>query len=146
MVASARAAYLARRGSDYGVKTGNISVDMERVRQRKRDIVNSFRGGSQKRIEKTPNLELLFGEASFNGPMSVAVQLKDGGQRTVTGERIFINAGARPAIPHLDGIADIPFLNSTSKLGVFSIRFWLPPRKLFTMSRLPLADPFPYLH
>ena len=53
MVASARVAYLARRGADYGVHTGDIRIDMERVRQRKRDIVNSFRNGSQGRIEKT---------------------------------------------------------------------------------------------
>ncbi len=52
MVASGRVAYLARRGADYGVHTGNITVDMERVRQRKRDIVNSFRNGGQNRIEK----------------------------------------------------------------------------------------------
>src|SRR5215472_19144535 len=45
MVASARVAYLARRGVDYGVHTGNITIDMERVRQRKRDIVVSFRSG-----------------------------------------------------------------------------------------------------
>ena len=43
MVASARVAYLARRASDYGVNTGTVAVDMARVRQRKRDIVNSFR-------------------------------------------------------------------------------------------------------
>src|SRR5271157_2583813 len=46
IVASARVAYLARRGNAYGVHTGTISVDMGRVRQRKRDIVNSFRNGS----------------------------------------------------------------------------------------------------
>src|SRR5580700_8770740 len=57
MVASARVAYLARRGGDYGVQTGSIHVDMERVRKRKRDIVDSFRNGSQERIEKTTNLE-----------------------------------------------------------------------------------------
>ena len=44
MVASARVAYLARRAADYGVKTGPVTVDMARVRQRKRDIVDSFRG------------------------------------------------------------------------------------------------------
>src|SRR6202161_442834 len=65
MVASARVAYLARRAADYGVHTGDIRIDMERVRQRKRDIVTSFRTGSQARIEKTKNLELIFGEASF---------------------------------------------------------------------------------
>src|SRR5258708_18343834 len=43
MVASARVAYLARRGADYGVQTGPVSVDMTVVRQRKRDIINSFR-------------------------------------------------------------------------------------------------------
>src|SRR5574341_1887061 len=44
MVASARAAYLARRGADYGVRNGPVTVDMVKVRQRKRDIVESFRG------------------------------------------------------------------------------------------------------
>jgi pyruvate/2-oxoglutarate dehydrogenase complex dihydrolipoamide dehydrogenase (E3) component len=53
MVASARVAYLARRAADYGVHTGPVSVDMAKVRQRKRDIVDSFRNGSQRRILKT---------------------------------------------------------------------------------------------
>src|SRR5580700_5640236 len=65
MVASGRVAYLARRGDGYGVHTGNMRIDMDRVRQRKRDIVNSFRNGIQGRIETTANLELIFGEASF---------------------------------------------------------------------------------
>src|SRR5881275_2828598 len=47
MVASARVAYLARRGADYGVQTGPVSIDMKRVRQRKRDIVDSFRTGDE---------------------------------------------------------------------------------------------------
>ena len=45
MVASARAAYLARRGADYGVNTGEVSVDLKKVRQRKRAIVEMFRDG-----------------------------------------------------------------------------------------------------
>jgi pyruvate/2-oxoglutarate dehydrogenase complex dihydrolipoamide dehydrogenase (E3) component len=114
MVASGRVAYLARRGVGYGVHTGDICVDMERVRQRKRDIVNSFRNGSQRRIEKTANLELIFGDASFTGPKSVRVRLKGGGQRSLAGETIFINAGARPSVPALDGLKDVPFLDSTS--------------------------------
>jgi pyruvate/2-oxoglutarate dehydrogenase complex dihydrolipoamide dehydrogenase (E3) component len=114
MVASGRVAYLTRRGSDYGVHTGPITVDMERVRQRKRDIVASFRNGSQSRIEKTANLDLIFGEASFTGPKSVNVRLRDGGARTLTGDKFFINAGARPSMPSLDGLKDVPYLNSTS--------------------------------
>src|SRR5215472_16601465 len=48
MVASARVAYLARRGADYGVQTGPVSVDMTRVRQRKRDIVERLRSRNQR--------------------------------------------------------------------------------------------------
>jgi pyruvate/2-oxoglutarate dehydrogenase complex dihydrolipoamide dehydrogenase (E3) component len=121
MVASGRVAYLARRGPDYGIHTGDTRVDMKRVRQRKRDIVDSFRNGSQKRIEKTANLDLIFGEASFTGPKSVLVRLRDGGQRTLTGEKIFINAGARPTVPALDGLRDIPFLDSTSIMELDSV-------------------------
>src|ERR1039458_139148 len=114
MVASARVAYLARRGADYGVRTGDIRIDMQRVRQRKRDIVNSFRGGSQGRIEKTANLELIFGVASFTGAKSLLVRQKDGGQLALTAEKIFINAGAHPSVPALDGLKAVPFLDSTS--------------------------------
>ena len=84
MVASGRVAYLARRGADYGVRTGPITIDMLRVRQRKRDIVDSFRNGSQSRIEKTANLELIFGEASFTGPKTIDVRLNDGTSRSLT--------------------------------------------------------------
>jgi pyruvate/2-oxoglutarate dehydrogenase complex dihydrolipoamide dehydrogenase (E3) component len=87
---------------------------MNRVRERKRDIVASFRDGSQARIEKTPGLDLLFGEASFTGPRSIQVRLQDGSQRTLTADRFFINAGCRPSVPALVGLQDIPFLNSTS--------------------------------
>ncbi len=121
MVASARVAYLAQRGSDYGVRTGDIRMDMQRVRQRKRDIVNSFRGGSQGRLEKTANLDLIFGEASFTAPKSVVVRLQNGDQRTLTADRIFINAGARPAIPKLDGLKDVPFLDSSSIMEIDSV-------------------------
>jgi pyruvate/2-oxoglutarate dehydrogenase complex dihydrolipoamide dehydrogenase (E3) component len=114
MLASGRVAYLARRGKDYGVETGDIRIDMQRVRQRKRDIVDSFRNGSQKRLEKTGNLDLIFGEASFTGPKSVSVRLKDGGQRTLSADRIFINAGTRPSVPKLEGLKEVPFLDSTS--------------------------------
>jgi pyruvate/2-oxoglutarate dehydrogenase complex dihydrolipoamide dehydrogenase (E3) component len=114
MVASGRVAYLARRGKDYGVQTGEIRIDMQRVRQRKRDIVDSFRNGSQARLEKTPNLDLIFGEASFTGPKTLMVRMKDGVERTLSADRIFINAGARPAVPELDGLREVPFLDSTS--------------------------------
>jgi len=121
MVASGRVAYLARRGADYGVHTGDIRVDMQRVRQRKRAIVDLFRNGSQKRIEKTANLELIFAEASFTGTKSLLLRFNDGSQRAITADRIFINAGVRPGAPKLDGVAGVPFLDSTSIMELDSL-------------------------
>ena len=114
MVASGRVAYLARRGADYGVQTGNITIDMSRVRQRKRDIVNTFRNGNQSRMEKTPNLDLLFGEASFTGPRSIQVRFNDDSKRTLTADQFFINAGCRASVPSLEGMQSVPYLDSTS--------------------------------
>src|SRR5271163_4158159 len=80
MIASGRVAYLSRRGGDYGVHNSDVLVDMHRIRQRKRDIVESFRSGSQTRLEKTANLSLIFGEASFVDSKTISVRLKDGQQ------------------------------------------------------------------
>lgn len=109
MVASARVAYLARRAADYGVDTGPIEIDMARVRQRKREIVDSFRSGSEKRIIATPGLDLLRGEARFVGPKILVV-----GTDTLTAERIFVNTGARPSAPPIPGLDRVSTLNSTS--------------------------------
>ncbi len=114
MVASGRVAYLARRGADYGVNTDNLRIDMARVRKRKSDIVDRFRNGSQAKLEKTAHLDLIFGEASFTGPTSVAIKLKDGSHRTISAEHIFINAGCRPATTPIEGLKNVPYLNSTS--------------------------------
>src|SRR5579862_8577231 len=53
MVASGRVAYLARRAADYGVRTGEIAIDLKKVRERKRNIVDRFRNGTQESLEKT---------------------------------------------------------------------------------------------
>jgi pyruvate/2-oxoglutarate dehydrogenase complex dihydrolipoamide dehydrogenase (E3) component len=114
MVASGRVAYLARRAADYGIHVGAPRVDMVRVRKRKRDIVHLFRGGSQRRVERADNLDLIFGHASFLSPTSIAVRDKKGQDRVLTADRFFINAGCRPSVPQIAGLMDIPFLNSTS--------------------------------
>jgi pyruvate/2-oxoglutarate dehydrogenase complex dihydrolipoamide dehydrogenase (E3) component len=121
MVASGRVAYLARRAADYGVHTGPISIDLQEVRQRKRNIVDSFRNGSQLRIEKAANLDLIFGDASFTGPRSVEVCLKDGSLRVISAKCIFINAGTRASHPRLDGLDSIQFLNNASIMELDSV-------------------------
>lgn len=114
MVASARVAYLARRAADYGVQTGPLSIDMKVVRKRKRDIVESFRSGSQRRLERTKGLDLLLGEAHFTGHKELAVKLQDGSQQQLTADLIFINTGERPARPPIAGLDRVAYLDSTS--------------------------------
>ena len=114
MVASARVAYLARRSADFGVQIGKVTVDLKRVRQRKRDIVNSFRSGSQAKIEKTANLDLIFGAANFSGPKTLLVRGKDGRERTLAAEKFFVNAGTRAARPSIEGFDRVPFLDNIS--------------------------------
>ncbi len=121
MVASARVAYLARRGADYGVHTGEITVDMAKVRQRKRAIVASFREGSEQGLTQTKGLDLLRGEASFTGPKTLAVHLNDGRTRTLTADLIFLDVGDRPATPRLKGIERVPFLDSTSVMELAEV-------------------------
>lgn len=113
MIASGRVAYLARRGADYGVDTDSITIDMQRVRQRKRDIVESFRGGSERRVHEA-GVHLLTGEASFSGPKTLDVRMNDGSTQQISADLIFINTGARPSQPDLPGIETVPVLNSTS--------------------------------
>ena len=128
MVASGRVAYLARRGADYGVNVGAIRISMERVRKRKRDIVKEFRRGNEAAIAKQSGLDLIYGEAAFTGPKSIEVRLRDGGQRALTADRIFINAGCRPAVPHLAGLDEVPYLNSTSIMELAEV-----PRHLLVL-------------
>jgi pyruvate/2-oxoglutarate dehydrogenase complex dihydrolipoamide dehydrogenase (E3) component len=114
MVASARVAYLSRRSAEYGVDSGPVTVSMSAVRRRKQRIVESFHDGVLQNIEKTKGLELLIGEARFIGPKSLEILLSEGGTRQLTGERIFINTGARPAKPPVAGLDKLATLDSTS--------------------------------
>ena len=114
MFNSARVAYLARRAADFGVHHGDVTVNMKEVRARKQRIVEQFREGGLKGVERTPNLDLIKGTASFAGPYEIEVRLNDGNTRRLASKKIFINSGGRPFKPRLDGIDDVPTLDSTS--------------------------------
>ncbi len=113
MVASARAAHLARRATDYGVESGPVHVDMAAVRQRKRAVVASFRSGSERRIDETPRLDLVRGDARFTGPKALRVDFPDG-RLDLTADQIFLDVGTRPAPPPLPGLDRVAALDSTS--------------------------------
>ncbi len=113
MVASARVAYLARRAGDYGVRVPAVAVDQEAVRTRKRSIVTRFRDYGTGKLQKTPNLSLIFGTARFLDAQTIEVALKDGGTRRLAAAHIAINTGGRPAVPDIPGLSSVPFLDST---------------------------------
>jgi pyruvate/2-oxoglutarate dehydrogenase complex dihydrolipoamide dehydrogenase (E3) component len=114
MVASARVAYLARRGADYGVRTGPVTVDMDAVRARKRAIVDSFRSGSEEATRSTQGLDLIMGDARFSGPKTIEVALNSGGSRVLTAPLIVIDTGTRPSMPPIAGLEKVDALDSTS--------------------------------
>ena len=121
MVASARVAYLARRAADYGVHTGEVTIDMRKVRERKRAIVESFRSGSEQRIRETAGVDLLMGEASFVDPHTVEVVMDSGERRRLSADLFVINTGARPAAPPIPGLDLVPVLDSTSIMELDSV-------------------------
>jgi pyruvate/2-oxoglutarate dehydrogenase complex dihydrolipoamide dehydrogenase (E3) component len=120
MIASARVAHLARRAAGYGVQVGRVEVDLAAVRQRKREIVNSFSAGSERGMRRHATLELIMGEARFVAPHELEVRLNEGGARRLTAERIFINAGKRPAVPPIPGLG-VGHLDSTSIMELGSV-------------------------
>jgi pyruvate/2-oxoglutarate dehydrogenase complex dihydrolipoamide dehydrogenase (E3) component len=113
MYASGRVAYLARRGPEYGVEDRPVTVDMEAVRRRKRNIVEEFRAGSLQAIEDG-GADVIMGEASFTSPKSVGIRLRDGGHREVSAEWFFIDTGSRPWHPPIPGLETVAALNSTT--------------------------------
>jgi pyruvate/2-oxoglutarate dehydrogenase complex dihydrolipoamide dehydrogenase (E3) component len=121
MAASARVAYLARRASDYGVQTGQVQVNMAHVRQRKQAIVERFRQGAERSVESTDNLDLIRGEASFIEGRTVKVERAGSAAFHLRSEKIFINTGAKPVTPPIDGLDQVPFLDSTSVMELNSM-------------------------
>ena len=113
MIASAKVAYLDRRSADYGVQDGPVTVDMTKVRRRKREIVESFRGGGERRL-KSAGVNLIPGEASFVAPRELEVRAIGSETLRLSADHVFINVGARPANPPIEGLDSVPTLNSTT--------------------------------
>jgi pyruvate/2-oxoglutarate dehydrogenase complex dihydrolipoamide dehydrogenase (E3) component len=109
LVASAYAAQMARRGAEYGVSSGAVSVDMHVVEARARKVILDSRKGNEDWLGGMAGVELIRGHARFDGPGAVTVN----GER-LTAPRIFINVGGRAAVPDMPGLADVPYLTNSS--------------------------------
>jgi pyruvate/2-oxoglutarate dehydrogenase complex dihydrolipoamide dehydrogenase (E3) component len=105
MIYSAKVISLARRGAEFGLKTESLSVDMERVQRRKRLMVEGLR---QAHLDRThaSGAELIMGNARFVAPRTVEIEIKSGGTKTISGDRVFLDLGSRAAIPEIAGLAE----------------------------------------
>ena len=125
--ASARVAYLARRGADFGVGTGPVSIDMQTVYDRKQKIVLESRKNNGKALDSEHGT-LLMGEASFatdqpgGGSFALDIAMQDGTSRRLVTPRVFLNTGERPHIPaDLEGLDSVPYLDSTSIMELTNV-------------------------
>lgn len=120
LVASARVAQLARRADDYGVAVGGVRVEMARVRARKAEIVARFRQGNVEGLEQQANLTLLRGHARFIGPSALRVDT-DEGTLTLAPEVVVLDVGQRPRIPEVPGLAEAPYLSSSTVMELAEV-------------------------
>ncbi len=112
MIASAKVADQARRSAKYGVHTGNVTVNMAEVRARKREVVDVWRSGSEKRLASEKKIELVRGVGRFIGPKTIEVALNEGGTRSFTAKTVFIDTGLRSALPPGLGLEAVPYLTN----------------------------------
>ena len=119
LIASARAAWVARNAAVYGVAIdGAVRIDMPRVKARKDEVVAQSTKGVESWLRGTPNVTVIEGHARFESARIVRVE-----DRQLTAPRIFINTGGRPTVPAVGGLADIDYLTSS---GMMDIDF-VPP-------------------
>lgn len=114
LVASARAAYMARRGSDFGVVIdGSIKVDMKQVKARKDAVVRPSTEGVENWLKNTPNLTVYEDHARFESAHRVRVN-----RELLEADKIFINTGARALIPDMPGLKEVNYLTNSSMMEV----------------------------
>jgi pyruvate/2-oxoglutarate dehydrogenase complex dihydrolipoamide dehydrogenase (E3) component len=106
---SANVAYVASHAAEFGTTTGRVAIDMVRVRQRKRDMVDGQIAG-HRRNYKDSGAELIMGSGRLVAPKTLEVRLNDGGTRVLVADQIFLNLGTHATIP------DVPGLQAASPL------------------------------
>lgn len=116
MVASAKAAYTISHSQEWGITVSDCKINLEKIIERKNKVVMSFREGSQKGLEKTEGLTIIFGEAVFTDTKTLSVNLLNGGTEEITADQLFINTGTLPKIPPIPGLDTIPYFTNTTLL------------------------------
>jgi len=118
MIASAKAAYQARKAFELGIMVSDVKVDLKKIKERADGIVQIFKEGAENGIAETKGLKLYMGEASFIGEKEIVVKSKDGSEEKLSADLIFINTGAKTIIPDIEGIEEVDYLTSTTILDL----------------------------
>jgi pyruvate/2-oxoglutarate dehydrogenase complex dihydrolipoamide dehydrogenase (E3) component len=113
LVASAYAIHVARRGAEYGFVTGDVRVDIKRVKARKDAISARSSKGVEEWLRGTRNCTVIQGQARFQSPNTVVVN-----DEVLQADKIYINVGGRARIPDMPGIQDVPFLTNSSIMDI----------------------------
>jgi pyruvate/2-oxoglutarate dehydrogenase complex dihydrolipoamide dehydrogenase (E3) component len=113
LVASAYAIHVARRGAEYGFVTGDVRVDIRRVKARKDEASASSSTGVEKWLRGMTNCTVIQGHASFQSSNTVVVN-----DEVLQADKIYVNVGARARIPDMPGIHDVPFLTDSSLMDI----------------------------
>ncbi len=116
MVHRAQVAHYARNAARWGVKASEVAVDLAKIVAQKDEVVLSFRGGQQRRVDERKNLRLYRSRARFVAPHQVQV-----GEEIIESEKIFLNTGGRPRIPTIPGLREVPFLTNESILELTAV-------------------------
>ena len=110
LVASARAAHVARRAADFGVVIeSDVGVDMARVKARKDAIVRRSATGVERWMKSLDNCTVYQGHGRFAGDHRMLV-----GEEVLEAERIFINVGARAFVPPFPGVGEVDYLTNST--------------------------------
>lgn len=116
LVASAHAAHLARRGAEYGVGTGPVTIDMGKVKARKDDIMLKDRHGVESWLDGMKGCTVFRGHARFEDPHTVRV-----GNELLRADRIYLNVGGRAVVPDIPGLAEVDYLTNVSVLDLDTV-------------------------
>jgi pyruvate/2-oxoglutarate dehydrogenase complex dihydrolipoamide dehydrogenase (E3) component len=116
LVASAHAAHVARRGAEFGIGTGDVTVDMAKVKARKDKVMLDDRHGVESWLEGMAGCTLIRGHARFEGPHTIRVD-----DQLLAADKIFLNVGGRAVVPDIPGLSDVDFLTNVGILDLATL-------------------------
>lgn len=111
-VQSARVAHTARTAASFGIEVGDLRINWPVIRRRVEAITGAMRQATYKILTSAPALDLIIATARFTDAHTVELRDSDGNVRYISGEKIFINTGTRPAEAEIPGLSDVGALDS----------------------------------